>query len=81
VILVTAFPDEVAEFITTSLHRSATIWEAKGAYSHETKWVVMSALSRSQAVFLRRWLKELDPQAFILITNSSEIFGKGFLRA
>ncbi len=80
VILVTAFPEEAAHFITENLHRSATIWEAKGAYSHETKWVVMSALSRSQAVILRRWLKELDPQAFVLITNSSEIFGKGFLR-
>ena len=81
VILVTSMPEEVSSFITNNLHRSATIWEAKGAYSHETKWVVMSALSRSQAVILRRWLKELDPHAFIMITNSSEIFGKGFLRA
>lgn len=81
VILVTSLPDEVSDFITHNLKRSATIWEAKGAYTHETKWVVMSALSRSQAVILRRWLKERDPQAFILITNSSEIFGKGFLRA
>lgn len=81
VILVTSLPEEVSDFITHNLKRSATIWEAKGAYSHETKWVVMSALSRSQAVILRRWLKERDPQAFILITNSSEIFGKGFLRA
>ena len=80
VILVTSFPDEVAQFITSNLHRSATIWEAKGAYSQETKWVVMSALSRSQAVILRRWLKEIDPHSFVLITNSSEIFGKGFLR-
>ncbi len=80
-ILVTSFPEEVADFITHNLGRSATIWEAKGAYSHETKWVVMSALSRSQAVILRRRLKEIDPQAFMLITNSSEIFGKGFLRA
>lgn len=81
VILVTSIPDAVCSFITQNLKRSATIWDAKGAYTHETKWVVMSALTRSQAVILRRWLKERDPQAFILITNSSEIFGKGFLRA
>lgn len=81
VILVTSFPEEIAHFITHNMGRSATIWEAKGAYTHETKWVVMSALSRSQAVILRRYLKELDPHGFILITNSSEIFGKGFLRA
>ena len=81
VILVTTIPEETAQFITNNLHRSATIWEAKGAYTHETKWVVMTALNRSQAVILRRWLKERDPHAFLLITNSSEIFGKGFLRA
>lgn len=80
-ILVTSDPEAVAAFITHDLHRSATIWEAKGAYSHETKWVVLAALNRAQAVTLRRHLKETDPHAFMLITNSSEIFGKGFLRA
>ena len=79
-ILVTSDPEAVAAFITHDLHRSATIWEAKGAYSHETKWVVLAALNRAQAVTLRRHLKETDPHAFMLITNSSEIFGKGFLR-
>ena len=81
VILVTTFPEEVASFITHNLGRSATIWEAKGAYTQETRWVVMSALSRSQAVILRRHLKSVDPHGFMLVTNSSEIFGKGFLRA
>ena len=80
-ILVTSDPEAVAAFITHDLHRSATIWEAKGAYSHETKWVMLAALNRAQAVTLRRHLKETDPHAFMLITNSSEIFGKGFLRA
>lgn len=80
-ILVTDHPQEVCDYITNTLHRSATYWEGKGAYSHETKWVVLTALSRAQAVALRRYLKSLDPHAFMLITNSSEIFGKGFLRA
>ncbi len=80
-ILVTDHPEEVCDYITHTLHRSATYWEGKGAYSHETKWVVLTALSRAQAVALRRYLKSLDPHAFMLITNSSEIFGKGFLRA
>ena len=50
------------------------------AYTHETKWIVLTALSRSQAVALRVYLKSADPDAFILVTNSSEIFGKGFMR-
>ncbi len=80
-ILVTSMPDEVCDYITHTLGRSATCWEATGAYSHEAKWVVLAAQYRAQAVALRRYLKGLDPHAFMLITNSSEIFGKGFLRA
>ena len=80
-ILVTSCPEEVCDFITHTLHRSATFWRGEGAYSHQDKWVVLTALSRAQAVALRRHLKSIDPHAFMLITNSSEIFGKGFLRA
>lgn len=78
---VTSHPEEVCGFITQTLNRSATYWEGSGAYSHEKKWVVLTALSRSQAVALRLYLKSVDPHAFILVTNSSEIFGKGFMRA
>ena len=80
-LLVTSSPEEVCSFITKTLNRSATFWEAEGAFSHGKKWVVLTALSQAQAVALRRHLKTVDPHAFMLITNSSEIFGKGFLRA
>lgn len=80
-LLVTSCPQEVCDYITKTLHRSATCWKAQGAYSHEEKFVVLTALSRAQAVALRQHLKAIDPHAFMLITNSSEIFGKGFLRA
>ena len=77
---VTSCPDQVCDFITHTLNRSATYWQASGAYTHDPKWVVLTALSRSQAVALRLYLKSADPHAFILVTNSSEIFGKGFMR-
>ncbi len=80
-IVVTSCPKEVCDFITHDLHRSATFWKGEGAYSHQDKWVVLTALSRAQAVALRLYLKSIDAHAFMLITNSSEIFGKGFLRA
>ena len=80
-IAVTSCPQEVCDFITHTLNRSATCWRGEGAYSHEEKWVILTALSRSQAVALRVYVKSVDPHAFILVTNSSEIFGKGFMRA
>ena len=80
-IIVTSNPDVACKFIMEDMHRGATIWDAKGAYTHEDHQVVLTVLSRSQGVLLRRHLKFHDPKAFILVTNSSEIFGKGFLRA
>lgn len=78
--VITENPTIACDFITQTLKRGATYWPAEGAYTHGDKYVVLTALSRSQAVALRRHLKEYDAHAFMLIENSSEIFGKGFLR-
>jgi uncharacterized membrane-anchored protein YitT (DUF2179 family) len=79
--IITSQPELVKGYITQQLHRGATVWEATGAYTGEKHTVILAALSRVQAVALRNYLKTADPTAFLLITNSSEIFGKGFLRA
>lgn len=71
-------PEPICEFIHTQLKRSATIYEAKGAYSHQNKSVILTVMKRSQAVELRNFVKKTEPTAFIMITNSSEIIGKGF---
>lgn len=76
--IVTADPQPICDFIHQNLHRSATIYKAEGAYSHTEKSVILAVMKRSQAVNLRRYVKEVDPGAFIMITNSSEIIGKGF---
>lgn len=79
--IVTSQPEVATDFITHTLTRGATVWEGQGAYTHGMHWVILTVLDRGQAVFLRRYLREKDPGAFLLAANSSEIFGKGFLRA
>lgn len=79
--IVTSQPDIACDFITKDMGRGATVWDAQGAYTHQEHQVVLAVLSRAQGIQLRRHLKKHDPQAFIIIANSSEIFGKGFLRA
>lgn len=79
-IIITSEPQVVCNYITEQLIRGATIWNAKGAYTNADHNVVLTVLSRGQAVLLRRYLREHDPHAFMIITNSSEIVGKGFLR-
>ena len=72
------YPDPICEFITHELKRSATIHHATGAYQHNEKAVIITITRRSQAVELRNFIRKTQPGAFIAITNSSEIIGKGF---
>ena len=78
--VITSDPEHVCSYITHTLARGATVWQAQGAYTHETHHVVLTVLSRGQAVAMRRHLKRVDPHAFLIVANSSEIFGKGFLQ-
>ena len=76
--VVTSRPEPVRDFIVNELHRSATMEQAQGAYTHEEKWVLVTVLTRGQAQKLRLFVHSLDEHAFITIVNSSEIVGKGF---
>ena len=76
--IVTHKPDEVLAFIKGTLNRSATILSGEGAFTHEGRKVILTVMSRAQAVKLRLYIRSIDPHAFIVISNTSEIIGKGF---
>lgn len=76
--IISEHPQPICEFITHDLRRSATIYQAEGAYLHHEKTVILTVVNRSQSVQLRNFVHRHDSGAFITITNSSEIIGKGF---
>lgn len=72
-------PEEIKEFILIELHRGATTHEARGAFGDKTeKEVITTVLNRWQAAKLRDYIHKTDPQAFVTITNSYQIIGRGF---
>lgn len=78
VVIVSNKLDEIKEYIINGLHRGATIYKAEGAYTGEEKHVITTVLSRRQAIMIRSFIRDVDKKAFITITSSSEIIGKGF---
>lgn len=68
----------ICDFIQNDLQRGATIVNATGAFTGDDKYIILTVLSLSQAVKLRNFIKEHDPKAFLLVSNTSEIIGKGF---
>ena len=76
--IITEKPSEIVHFIVTVLGRGATELHGEGAYTHEDKTVILTVVNRYQAIKLRKYTREVDPHSFVLITNSTEIIGKGF---
>lgn len=78
VTVISSAHDEVMRFITEILHRGATIYNAEGAYTHAHQKVILTVLSRREAMLLRNFIRKTDPRAFLTIVNSGETLGRGF---
>lgn len=76
--IITSVPEPIEAYITGTLHRGATRLHGEGVYTHEGKTVLLTVVSRHEAVLLRNFIRKSDPSAFLIITSSTEIIGKGF---
>jgi uncharacterized protein YebE (UPF0316 family) len=77
-VVITDKTELVAEYIMNQLHHGVTITDAIGAYTMSKKGMIHTVCRRYEAIKLRAAIKEIDENAFIVITTSSEIIGKGF---
>ena len=69
---------QICDFITKKLKRSATVLNAEGAFNKTERAVVIAIMKPHEAYILRNFIRKNQPSAFLAITNSSEIMGKGF---
>ncbi len=77
-VIITTKPDAISDYILSSLHHGVTVEYGQGAYTHEDKTILHTVCRRHEAPGLQQKTKEIDPAAFIIITTSSEIIGRGF---
>ena len=66
------------EIISGHVHRGVTILEGEGAYSHQTKHVIMCVIKRTQIGEMRRLVRRVDERAFFIVTDAKNVFGNGF---
>ena len=76
--IITTHPKEINDFIVNNMHHGATVYNASGAFTGEDKQIIITVCKKSEAYKLKSEVKKIDPHAFIIITKSSEIMGKGF---
>ncbi|WP_010273802.1 YitT family protein [Paenibacillus senegalensis] len=76
--IVTDHSQQLAEAITRELERGVTIFQAKGGYSKHPKEVVYCVVSRYETRKLRNLVKQIDPNAFLVVSDVKDVLGEGF---
>jgi uncharacterized membrane-anchored protein YitT (DUF2179 family) len=77
-VVITSKADEITHYIFDNVHHGVTSHIVKGEYTGEDKIMLHTVCKRIEAIKLRSKIKEIDPHAFIIISTSSEIIGRGF---
>ena len=70
--------DEIAEQIGNQIKRGSTSLYGKGMYKKQDREVLFCVASRNEVREIRKIVKDIDSNAFIVITNAREVFGEGF---
>ena len=70
--------DEMADAIAFDMKRGVTVLPAKGWYSKEDRHVIMVVTRKTDLNLLLRYVKSIDPEAFLSVSSVMGVYGQGF---
>ena len=70
--------DEMADAIAFDMKRGVTVLPAKGWFSKEDKQVIMVVTRKTDLNLLLRYVKSIDPDAFLSVSSVMGVYGQGF---
>jgi len=77
--IVTDEVEAIVKAISDELDRGTTVLEAKGGYTGKHRPVIYCAVTASEVVRLKTIVKDLDPDAFMVVGHANEALGEGFV--
>ncbi|HIP91999.1 MAG TPA: YitT family protein [Thermotoga sp.] len=72
--------EDIANFVLNKLKRGATYIPAKGAYTGTNRNILMVVVKRRELNELIRYIRRIDPSAFVIIKEVRQVLGEGFKR-
>ena len=69
---------ELRSLIIDELDRSATYIKARGMYTGDDKEMIFLVVSRKEVKSIEHRIKDIDPQAFMVVTDAYDTYGEGF---
>ena len=78
VLIITDRVQPLTQYVTSVLERGATVFDVRGAYTGRPRGLVMTVLSRRELARLKQEVRRLDPRAFMVVQDATEVIGEGF---
>lgn len=78
VFIMTNQPDAISRYIINELERGITFLRGQGGYSGRELNVIYTVVNRREFISLKSFIKEVDPKAFITVSQAHEVLGEGF---
>lgn len=76
--IITDKKEEVLQGILKNVNRGATVWNGQGGYTQTDRDVVLVVVRSYELFSLKQVVKQADPNAFMIISDASEVLGNGF---
>ena len=77
--IITGKPQEIAREIMEKLDRGVTGIHGKGMYSDQDKLLLYCVVGRKEIVALKEIVDDIDPAAFVIVSDVREVLGEGFI--
>jgi uncharacterized membrane-anchored protein YitT (DUF2179 family) len=78
--IITDHVEPVREALLNQVDRGVTVWQAEGGYTKEERRMIMCVVNQNEFSRTSQIIKLIDPNAFIVVMNASEVIGEGFTR-
>ncbi len=77
-LIVTRDYEKMADAIANNAHRGVTLIDSQGWYSKERSKIVMVVCRKRESSAILKFVKTIDPEAFITVGSVMGVYGKGF---
>lgn len=76
--IITTKAEDIADYLVSHSPRGVTLINGEGMYTKTPKGVLLTCVKNAQVNNLKTSIKELDENAFVIVTDANEVYGKGF---
>lgn len=78
VFIITSKEKVIVNHIIKNIDRGCTVLNGQGGYTNSDVKIIYTVLNTKQFIALKKYVKEIDPDAFVTVNESTEVVGKGF---